>query len=217
MPKKQATKAPLTPKDEFLKRTVKKNKETCSSRHCKGERAKRSDGLIRAYCWKCEKRWWRNNNLRKDRWGNLRHNAIRRGIKFDLSFGDFCKICDATGYTSDGHVQFGDRMSLDRIEREKGYVLTNLRVISVRENSKRYTNPKICVNGVWLDHTCVSFEEDPLNEIRMQAVQEKIAGRTTAVEERPEAEDEDGLPDWLRETPKSSSRVLAHALGGDPF
>lgn len=189
----------LSAKDVFLKYVAKKREGMCRAAFCKNDHA-----VSRDYCWKCEKHWWRSKNVRIDRYNNLRSNAKRRKITFGLTFEEFNLICDLTGYTSDGHVQFGDRLSLDRIKREDGYVLSNLRVISVRENCRRFTNTRILVGGVWLESYCVDFGDDPLNEIRLQAVQDKIAKYDTKTEgsEGHQQElidlDDDDEPAWLR-------------------
>jgi len=181
-------------RNAFLKAVKNKKAGVCKAAFCKNRPARKT-----VFCWKCTKKWWRYNNLRTDRYNNLKHNAKRRGILFGLTFDEFQVICDLTGYTADGHLQFGDRMSLDRIKREKGYVLTNLRVISVRDNCRRFTKDQICVGGVWLDHECVSFEDDPLNDVRMQAVKNKIGGEMGDGIEKDKWDDEWEEPPWLRE------------------
>jgi hypothetical protein len=67
---------------------------------------------------------------------DLRSNAKRRGIAFDLTLEEFVMLCDATGYM-DSRGRQADDKSIDRIIPSLGYTLSNLRVIRVAENSRK--------------------------------------------------------------------------------
>jgi hypothetical protein len=66
----------------------------------------------------------------------LRNNARRRGIAFDLTLEEFTMFCDLTGYMA-AHGRFADDLSIDRIRDSEGYVLDNIRAITVSENRRK--------------------------------------------------------------------------------
>jgi hypothetical protein len=69
---------------------------------------------------------------------NLKHNAKRRGKAFELSFEDFKAFCRETNYLA-GKGKTITSYSIDRIDNDKGYVLGNIRILSVSDNAKKGT------------------------------------------------------------------------------
>lgn len=52
----------------------------------------------RTHCETCRKRIWREHNLAKDAYQNLKSSAGRRGIPFDLSLEDFIEFATPCNY-----------------------------------------------------------------------------------------------------------------------
>jgi hypothetical protein len=78
----------------------------------------------------------------------LKWKAKSRNIFFNLTFDEFRKLCLASGYI-EGVGRNADCLSLDRIDYQKGYELSNLRVITISENSaKGYIEKKLRALGV---------------------------------------------------------------------
>jgi hypothetical protein len=66
----------------------------------------------------------------------LRNNARRRGHAFDLTLEEWIMFCDLTGYV-DARGRGAEDLSIDRIRDSEGYTLSNIRVLTVSENSRR--------------------------------------------------------------------------------
>lgn len=84
---------------------------------------------------------YKTNNYLKYRYNSIKRNAKYRGIKFSISFEDYClieipKICPILGIklkqNSGGPKD--NSPSLDRIDTSKGYVKNNLVYISYAAN-----------------------------------------------------------------------------------
>jgi len=69
---------------------------------------------------------------------NLRSNAKHRGKEFDLTFEQFKKFAIETDYFV-GKGKKKDSYSIDRIDNNKGYTLDNIQIMTLSENSKKYT------------------------------------------------------------------------------
>ena len=65
---------------------------------------------------------------------NLKRSARKRGIKFELSFEDFCEFCAITGYLEQ-RGQDPDSLTIDRIKSDQPYRTGNIRILTHAENS----------------------------------------------------------------------------------
>jgi hypothetical protein len=88
------------------------------------------------YCSTCRSRQARERNPVKYCYLNLKHNAKRRGVAFELTFEEFVQFCYATNYMA-GKGRTRTSYSIDRIDNDKGYTLDNIRVIPLHENSRK--------------------------------------------------------------------------------
>jgi hypothetical protein len=85
---------------------------------------------------------WRRANYLKDLFHHARGRALRRGIKFEITFDDLTwpEFCPVLGvridYSPDGKegAPRANGPSLDRSHPKRGYVKGNVRVISYRAN-----------------------------------------------------------------------------------
>lgn len=98
------------------------------------------------YCYKCISRKRRAKNPMRAAYENLRQNAKRREKEFDLTFEQFSNFAIKYDYLK-GKGRRGESYSIDRIDNSKGYTLSNIRVITLSENSKK--GGKMCVDAYW--------------------------------------------------------------------
>lgn len=101
----------------------------CKTRYCKRQAQYN-------YCNTCKARRWRQKNPERYSYNNLKHNSVRRGIEFSLTFEEFKKFCHETDYLR-GAGRTCTSLSIDRIDPNRGYILENLQVLTVSENSKK--------------------------------------------------------------------------------
>jgi len=105
-------------------------KNKCKTKYC-GRRVK--SGKV---CNTCRVRKWREENKSRSSYLNLKHNSLRRGIEFQLTFEEFQQFCYETDYLQ-GVGKKKTSFSIDRIDPEKGYILSNLQVLTLQENSRK--------------------------------------------------------------------------------
>jgi hypothetical protein len=90
----------------------------------------------RKECQTCRVRKWRASNPFLASYNAIKSRALQRGITFELTKEEFKKFCDDTGYL-DKKGKEADSMSIDRIKNGLGYVVGNIRILTLSENSKR--------------------------------------------------------------------------------
>jgi hypothetical protein len=91
------------------------------------------------YCHRCRKRSWYQANPISYKYSVLKNNARRRGIEFALTFEQFESFCMDIRY----HELSGKKRnsySIDRIDVRRGYVIDNLQVLTISENSTKWNN-----------------------------------------------------------------------------
>lgn len=91
----------------------------------------------KGYCSKHYLQYWRKNNIEKATYLNLKHNAIRRGKSFDLSFDDFCKFAKKFKYFAGKGIN-KESLHIDRINEELGYSINNIQVLTNTENVTKW-------------------------------------------------------------------------------
>lgn len=101
-----------------------KDKSKCCAYRCKNERAVRD-----RFCHRHRKMYFKINNPQKYTYNVLKNNAKRRGKSFELTFAEFQKLCEETGYM-DSKGRTANAATLDRKDPNKGYTYDNIRVIS---------------------------------------------------------------------------------------
>lgn len=118
-----------------MKRAKTKKPHLCVAYRCKNEKPK-NDVL----CPKHRKRHQKQSDLATYTYNALKSNAKRRGKAFELTKDEFKRWCEATGYL-DAKGRKSSSMSIDRIDPDKGYSISNIRMLSYGENSARKDCP----------------------------------------------------------------------------
>lgn len=109
----------------------KKKNKICAKHHCTGK------AIHGKFCEKCRRRDWVKNNPERDKFNNLKGNAKRRKIPFNLSFAEFKLFCDQNDYVSKvGRSKTS--MTIERIRRHEGYQFDNLQALTNTENVHKY-------------------------------------------------------------------------------
>jgi hypothetical protein len=85
-------------------------------------------------CSSCLIRRWRANYREKAAFANVRDRARRTGIHFNITFPAFLEWGKKHGYF-DNFGRAATELQVDRINNNKGYVLSNIQVLTARENN----------------------------------------------------------------------------------
>lgn len=122
-----------------------KSPGVCRVRYCftpvplKPSRHKNGKAYPRTLCNRCVTRRWRANNPIRAAYNQIKDRARRRGQHFGISPTEFAWLVGRSNYI----LQSGrkpEALHIDRIQVQLGYVLSNLQVITSRENAiKRNT------------------------------------------------------------------------------
>ena len=87
-------------------------------------------------CYTCSKRRYRNKYPLRAAFMDLRTNAKRRNKEFTLTLSQFELFCIKTKYLQ-GKGKTKDSFSIDRKDDSKGYTLSNIRILTLGENSRK--------------------------------------------------------------------------------
>lgn len=104
-------------------------KNKCSTKFCRRK-------CKYKICTTCSTRKWRAKNLERSAYLNLRANSKRRNIKFELTYEQFLEFGYKHKYFA-GKGKTKDSYSIDRINNELGYVIDNIQVLTISENSRK--------------------------------------------------------------------------------
>ena len=100
----------------------------------KSDRDKKEEARIKSVA---KVKSWRERNPMKYAYNNLKSNAKRRGIPFDLSFEHFKEVAIKYKYIAGkGITKYA--YHIDKIKDELGYVDGNIRVMRNTDNVKKY-------------------------------------------------------------------------------
>lgn len=120
--------------------------DKCRTKYCRNQRAlhrthyKKADGTKVVYenylklCWKCHSRRLKERRPWTYVLNMLRHSANKRNLPFTLTVESFKQWCLATGYL-EKRGNKPDDLTVDRIDRNEGYHIWNLRTLTHAENS----------------------------------------------------------------------------------
>lgn len=108
-----------------------KSIKKCRVKYCRRPARKHS-----SLCTTCDKKLWRKKYPMKAAFQTLRQNSRRRGKVFMLTFEEFKKFCYKTNYIA-GKGRSKESYSIDRVKNDNGYLLSNIRVLTVSENSRK--------------------------------------------------------------------------------
>lgn len=121
-------------------------KEKCATKWCRNVRAekkvtyRRTNGTLIVYtthlrhCWKCKARQLKERHPWTYVLNMLRHSARKRGLPLTLTVESFKQWCKQTGYLERRGNKPED-LTIDRIDRNEGYHIWNIRALTHRENS----------------------------------------------------------------------------------
>lgn len=117
------------------KKAKKKNKAytKCRTKLCRGLAWKHCKNV---HCPKCVNRRWRERNPMRYFFNRLRYRAAERGHVFALPFEHYCELVLASGYL-EKKGKTAASLSIDRIDEKKGYIVGNVQVITLSENSRK--------------------------------------------------------------------------------
>ena len=121
----EVSKAPRVCATKCCRNTVKCRGRVCST--CMSREATKRNPMRRCY-------------------RNLKSNAKRRGKEFDLTFEQFEAFAVRTDYINKRGIM-PDGYTIDRIDNTKGYTISNIRVLTNRENHQKYLNIDRYWNG----------------------------------------------------------------------
>ncbi len=124
-------------KDALKKQNVRVYPCKCLTKLCRGKATKSGNS---PYCSKCRMRRWRSAYPIKAHYSDLKHRAGQRGHQFDITLEEFTHFWNTSGY-AEGHGKTKDSLSIDRINPNLGYSLSNIKVLTLSDNSIRQRNP----------------------------------------------------------------------------
>lgn len=131
-----------------MKSEVKKCKIKCC---CNNARA-------HGMCDKHRRAEWVKNNPVRDKFNNLKGNAKRRRIQFNLTFDEYKKFCEETDYAEKCGKKI-NCLHIDRIRRNEGYSYSNIQILTCSENVFKYNYLERNIKSI--DPELVKqFEED---------------------------------------------------------
>lgn len=187
-----------------------KGKGACPVRFCRN--SSRQHGRL---CGTHHTTAWRKRNPVKAAWLNLRTHANRRKLAFDIPLEVFKELCERTGYL-EGKGSRPESLAIDRIQNWKGYVMGNIRVVTVAVNGlKGYHEGKLKLSSgqevMWEEIGIDQYIRQ--NEERVAAYNPwHPANSATGGESSPESED---LPEWILKDPSACKE--AQCRSDDPF
>jgi len=105
------------------------------------------DAIGRKTCWKCKSRLYRENHPFKASYLELKCNARKRFIPFNLTLRGWECFCNRTGYLKLRGVT-GKDMTVDRKNPLLGYTNKNIRMMTKIDNSiKKYKDAMVILSG----------------------------------------------------------------------
>ena len=114
-----------------------KSTKKCATEGCRNKALK-----WRTLCCTCKNKRWKKNNYLRYCYDYLMANARRRNKIFTLTFDDFVQFCIETNYDKlKGKTSLS--MSIDCKIQRLGYTKTNIRAITLSENSSKGVNDYI--------------------------------------------------------------------------
>lgn len=120
-----------------------KPRHLCAVRGCRNKRAGDGGRLCSAH----RQLAWRLRNPTRAAFASLRDHAKGRKVEFSLTWEDFRRLSDATGYAANRGQTLG-ALAVDRIDFRRGYVPGNVRIVTVAENAaKGYVEGVLAARG----------------------------------------------------------------------
>lgn len=108
-----------------------KSKDICCVKFCRCSRIP-----ARLICYRHKQRLWRMRNPTRAAWHTLKDHAKSRKLPFKITFEEFVELCLQTGYI-ESKGNHAEDLHIDRINPNKGYVLSNIQVLTCSENSAK--------------------------------------------------------------------------------
>lgn len=101
----------------------------CITKNCKNK-------TVNSKCNSCRSREYRAKYPMRYAYNNSKSNAKRRKKIFNLTFQEYEQFCTPANYIA-GKGRTKDSFSIDCIDPTKGYVVGNLQILSISNNSKK--------------------------------------------------------------------------------
>lgn len=111
-----------------------KDKRYCCAYRCKNPRSPKD-----RFCGLHRHRYTKAMSPISYVYNSLKSNAKRRNKDFKLTLEEFTKFCEETNYMSK-RGKTGKSASIDRIDNNKGYEVGNIRILTLSENSQKWTH-----------------------------------------------------------------------------
>jgi hypothetical protein len=106
-------------------------KPKCNTKFCRNAAAHH-----RKFCNTCVSKKKRAKNPVRYAYDVLKMNAKRRGKHFGITFKEFQKFARRSDYLA-GKGRRKESYTIDRIDNSKGYVIGNLQILTLSQNSKK--------------------------------------------------------------------------------
>lgn len=184
-----------------------KPKGVCCVRYCKNK--SRQHGRL---CGSHHTGAWRKRNPMRYAWNNLRTHAKSRKLDFDIPFESFAEMCEQTGYM-EGKGCKPENLAIDRIRNWEGYVMGNIRVVTVAVNaSKGYYEGKLKLSsGQEVMLEVINIESYDARKDELNAKYNKWHPSNRKAEAESEAQGEfHEMPKWMQQGRKK-------VTNDDPF
>jgi len=137
-----------------------KNPELCCVKFCRKHKV---EG--RKICYKHHLLSWRMSHPIRAAYSTLRDHAVRRKVKFTITFDDYKKLVLPTRYIEDKGNTKHD-LHIDRIDPLRGYEVGNLQILTCSENSvKGATKDKAQYVNARIDKYLADHPPEPPNSL----------------------------------------------------
>lgn len=94
------------------------------------------------FCPRCASRRFKEKHPLKYAYNHLRKRARERGKEWALTYAEYERFAITTDYARlKGKTSLS--LSIDRIDNSKGYMLSNIQAITLRENSRKMFVPRM--------------------------------------------------------------------------
>lgn len=137
----------------------------CCVKGCRKKHIDRKRGGTLFLCSKHYQHRWRQRSPKQSAYHTLKMHAKQRHLEFNLTYDYFCALLDVAGHLFPAPGDFKDKITIDRVEASKGYVMGNLTVKTHSANVAKGNRERFLPENV----------QDVLRRKREKAFQ--IAGR----------------------------------------
>lgn len=129
-----------------IRNTKRRSTRVCAAAWCKNPpacefRKDRAKEYYYIHCHKCRSRMFRANDPVRYAYEDIKHSARKRNIAFSITFGQFKRWCEETGYAETKGVT-RLKFHCDRINPTLGYTLENIQCLREGDNIRKRNTDK---------------------------------------------------------------------------